>query len=412
MRYVILGASAAGINGARQLRKHSKEAEIVLVSKDKEVYSRCILYYYLGGMKTKKELSFAEADFENKYRIDWKKGVSCTGLKEQEKTVELSDGTKLTYDRLLIATGSSSVLPPVEGLREASGVFGFHNLSEVEKLLERTKAARHIVVMGGGLVGLDAAVGFLHAGKKVSVVEMEEHVLAKQLDQKSAGVYEEAMKKEGIALYLGRGVKKVCQGEQGEVSSLILTDGTTLPCDLMAVTVGVRPNVGFLKGTGLALKGAGLAIDSYGQTNVPDIYGAGDVTGVSPIWPAAVKQGMIAADNMAGVKTSMDDFFASKSTMNFFNIPTMALGVPNKPDDTYTQEVEDKENQYRKIIHKDGKIYGAIFQGDLSYGGVLTQLIARNIDVSRVKKPLFSIDYSDFFHTKDNYEFYYEKEDK
>lgn len=409
MRYVILGASAAGINGARQLRKHCKEAEIVLISKDKSIYSRCILHHYLGGIRTKEELCFAEADFESKYQVKWKKGLTCTGIDEAAKTLELSDGTKLTYDRLLIATGSSSFLPPVEGLREASGVFGFHNLSEAEALKEGAASARHIVVMGGGLVGLDAADGFLHAGKTVSLVEMETHVLAKQLDRRSAGTYEKAMEKAGIHLYLGSGIQKVCRGRQGEVVSLILTDGKELPCDLLAVTVGVRPNVDFLKNTRLLLKGRGLEIDAYGQTNVPDIYGAGDVTGGSPIWPAAVKQGMIAADNMAGIKTSMDDFFSSKATMNFFDIPTMSLGISEMPDDTYSQVVEDHGDQYRKIIHKNGKIFGAILQGDLSYGGVLTQLIAGNIDVSRVKKPLFAVDYSDFFHEKENFEFYYEE---
>lgn len=410
MRYVILGASAAGINGARQLRKHSKEAEIVLISKDQSIYSRCILHHYLGGIRTEAELCFAEADFETKYRVEWRKGLACTGLDAAKKMLTLSDGTELSYDRLLIATGSSSFLPPVEGLREASGVFGFHNLAEVEQLKQRTPSAKHIVVMGGGLVGMDAAEGFLYVGKKVSLVEMESHVLARQLDCRSAATYETAMEKEGIHLYMGCGIQKVCCGEQGEVTSIVLTDGRELPCDLLAVTVGVRSNVGFLKDTGLELKGRGLGIDVYGQTNIPDIYGAGDVTGESPIWPAAVKQGMVAADNMAGIRTSMDDFFASKSAMNFFGIPTLSMGISEMPDDTYSLVMEDTGDQYRKVIHKNGKIFGAILQGDLSYGGVLTQLIAKNVDVSRVKKPLFAVDYSDFFHTKENFEFYYEEE--
>ena len=117
---------------------------------------------------------------------------------------------------------------------------------------------------------------------------------------------------------------------------------------------------------------------------------------------------MIAAANMIGDRMSMEDFFASKSTMNFLEIPTMSLGLPVRPDDSYEELVDDTGDMYRKIIHKNGKIYGAILQGDLSYGGVLAQLISRKIDVSRVKKPLFDIDYSDFFHTKDNFEFYYD----
>ena len=103
----------------------------------------------------------------------------------------------------------------------------------------------------------------------------------------------------------------------------------------------------------------------------------------------------------------MTDFFASKSTMNFFGIPTMSLGRPDPQDETELVETQEGKDGYKKIIHKDGRILGAVIQGDLSYSGVLQQLIARRIDVSKVRKPLFEIDYSDFFHVSDNFEFYY-----
>lgn len=414
MRYVVLGASAAGVNGVRQLRKQCPEAEIILVSKDSSIYSRCILHHYLGNMRTKEELCFAEDDFEDRYKADWRKGVTCTGLDDKEKQVCLSDGTSIAYDRLLIATGSHTLLPAVKGLLGTEGVYGFHNLDEVEAIKKGAVKAEHIVVMGGGLTGLDAAVGFLRLGKKVGLVEMEGHLLAKQLDARSSGTYEKAMEHEGIVLHLGVGIWEVCQ-QEGTVTSLKLTDGSELACDMLVVTAGVRPNIDFLKGSDVECDRFGLVIDRYGQTSVPDIYGAGDVTGRSPIWPAAVKQGMVAAVNMAmghganGRRAAMDDFFASKSTMNFLGIPTMSLGIPERPDDSYDVVMEDKDGIYRKVIHKNGKIYGAILQGDLSYGGVLTQLIAGKIDVSKVKKPLFEIDYSDFFHTKENFEFYYEE---
>lgn len=414
MRYVVLGASAAGINGVRQLRKQCPEAEIILVSKDSSIYSRCILHHYLGNMRTKEELCFAEDDFEDRYKADWRKGVTCTGLDDKEKQVCLSDGTSIAYDRLLIATGSHTLLPAVKGLLGTEGVYGFHNLDEVEAIKKGAVKAEHIVVMGGGLTGLDVAVGFLRLGKKVGLVEMEGHLLAKQLDARSSGTYEKAMEHKGIVLHLGVGIREVCQ-QEGTVTSLKLTDGSELACDMLVVTAGVRPNIDFLKGSDVECDRFGLVIDRYGQTSVPDIYGAGDVTGRSPIWPAAVKQGMVAAVNMAmghganGRRATMDDFFASKSTMNFLGIPTMSLGIPERPDDSYDVVMEDKDGIYRKVIHKNGKIYGAILQGDLSYGGVLTQLIAGKIDVSKVKKPLFEIDYSDFFHTKENFEFYYEE---
>ena len=159
MRYVVLGASAAGVNGVRQLRKQCPEAEIILVSKDSSIYSRCILHHYLGNMRTKEELCFAEDDFEDRYKADWRKGVTCTGLDDKEKQVCLSDGTSIAYDRLLIATGSHTLLPAVKGLLGTEGVYGFHNLDEVEAIKKGAVKAEHIVVMGGGLTGLDAAVG-------------------------------------------------------------------------------------------------------------------------------------------------------------------------------------------------------------------------------------------------------------
>lgn len=409
MRYVVLGASAAGINGVRELRRHDPESEIILVSKDREIYSRCILHHYLGGIRDKEGICFAEPDFEEKYRVKWYRGMSCTGLDAEAREIIISGSIRIHYDRLLIATGSRSSLPPVEGLKEAGGVYGFHNLDEVEQIKAMALRQEHIVVMGGGLTGVDAAMGFLHMGKKVVLVELAEHLLVKQLDKRSASTYEKALKDQGVRLYLGTGILRVCCGPDKNVASIQLSDGQELPCTMLVVTAGVRPNVGFLEGTGVKTDRFGLVIDDHGRTNIPEIFGAGDVTGRSPIWPAAVKQAVTAAANMAGHTMTMDDFFASKSTMNFLGIPTMSLGMPVRPDDTYQETVEDTGEQYRKIIHREGRIYGAILQGDLSYGGVLTQLIARKIDVSRVKKPLFRVDYSDFFREKDNFEFYYDE---
>ena len=151
----------------------------------------------------------------------------------------------------------------------------------------------------------------------------------------------------------------------------------------------------------------GLIIDAKGKTNVENIYGAGDVTGRNPIWPTAVKEGIIAAHNMLGKEMIMTDFFGSKNTMNFVGIATMSLGMVEPADETYIVETKVEGDNYKKIIHKDGKIYGAIIQGDLSYAGVLTQLIKENIDVSKVTKSLFDIDYADFFNIEKNFEFSY-----
>ena len=409
MKYVVLGSSAAGINGVRELRNIDKESEIVLISKDKAIYSRCILHQYLSGHRDMAQLCFLERDFEDIYRVNWMKGRSCVGLNRQEKQVLLDHGETVSYDKLLIATGSHTFVPPVKNLKEAENVVGFRNIEDIAIFKEVAKTAQHVIVMGAGLVGIDCAVGFLELGVKVTLVEMAGWLLSKQLDERAAKTYQDAFKERGIGQYYGVGVAEVILDEQRRITEAVLTDGTRLPCDYVVVTAGVRANVEFLEGTGIETSRFGLVYDATGKTSDDDIYGAGDVSGTSPIWPVAVKEGIIAAGNMAGEPRRMTDFFASKSTMNFLGIPSMSLGDVNTSDEGVAAEVKETKDSYKKILHKDGKIVGAVLQGDLAYGGILQQLIARKIDVRKVKKPIFDIDYSDFFHIKDNFEFYYEE---
>lgn len=410
MKYVVLGSSAAGINGIRELRKLDKTSEIVLISKDKEIYSRCILHQYLGGERTIEQLCFAEQDFERRYQVNWIKGKACTGLKRKEKQVILEDGATVSYDKLLIATGSHTFIPPVKNLKEAINVSGFRNIEDMDVLKEAAKTAKHIIVMGAGLVGLDCASGFLELGVKVTLVEMAGWLLSKQLDERAAKTYQEAFLEQGVAQYYGVGISEVCLDQNRKITGVILSDGKQLPCDYVVVTAGVRSNVEFLQESGIETSRFGLIYDETGKTNDDSIYGAGDVSGKSPIWPVAVKEGIIAASNMAGVERKMTDFFASKSTMNFLGIPTMSLGDVNPKEGEAVVEIKETAHSYKKIVHQNGKIIGAILQGDLAYGGILQQLIARKIDVTKVKKPIFDIDYSDFFHMKENFEFYYEEE--
>ena len=410
MRYVVIGASAAGINGIRELRKIDKESEIILISKDSKMYSRCILHHYLRDERTVEELNFAEDNFEDLYHVNWIKGKAVTAVKPEEKKVILEDGTEVVYDKLLITTGSHTYIPPVKNLKEAKNVIGFRNLEDIETLKEAVKTRKKVLIMGAGLVGLDCASGLSDIGVHVSIVEMAGWMLPKQLDERAAKTYQDAFGALGVDQYYNVGISEAVLNENGEITSVILTDGTEVACDYVVVTAGVRSNVEFLEGSGIEVGKFGLIFDATGKTSNDDIYGAGDVSGLSPIWPAAVKEGIVAASNMAGVKRQMTDFFASKSTMNFRTIPTMSLGNVNPKDDSYSVEIQDKGESYKKIVHKNGKIVGAILQGDLAYGGILQQLIARHIDVTKVKKPIFDVDYSDFFNTKENFEFYFEED--
>lgn len=408
MKYVIIGSSAAGINAIRELRKYDKEGEIILVSKDEHIYSRCILHQYLAGERTLERLNFAEPDFDKVYNVKWMRGREAIGLRPANHILVLDGNEELGYDKLLVATGSHTFIPPIKGLSEADNYIGFRNIDDIEVLKEVPKYAKNIIVLGSGLIGIDCATGYLHMGVKVTLVDFAGWLLNRQLDERAAKTYIDAFKENGVDQYYGVGVNEVHVDDNHKIYEIVLSDGTVLPCDYFIVTAGVRSNVEFLKDSGLELSRFGLVYNEFGQTSDPDVYGAGDVSGQSPIWPVAVKEGMVAAANMAGHREKMTDFFASKSTMSFLGIHTMSLGIVTPPDDTYRVDTYDKNGVYKKVVSKDGVITGALLQGDLAYGGVLQQMIARKIDVRKVKKPLFEIDYSDFFHERANLEFAYE----
>ena len=147
MKYVVLGASAAGINGVRELRCLDKDADITLISKDDKIYSRCILHHYMEGIRDVKKLEFIEDDFINKNNIKWIKGTEIIGVDPKAKKVMISNGEEVEFDKLLIATGSNTFFPPIPNLREASNAVGFRNFDDCEKIMEGSKTCNNIVVM-------------------------------------------------------------------------------------------------------------------------------------------------------------------------------------------------------------------------------------------------------------------------
>lgn len=404
---VVVGVSAAGINAAKTLREIDKNIEIILVSKDEYVYSRCILHHFLDGRRDMKSLDFTPENFFKTYKIKWVKGVEVIGIDTNEKKLKLSNNEELSYDKVILATGSSSFLPPIENLRSANNVIGLRNLDDAIKIKEEVKKVKNVAILGAGLVGVDALAGLLDYGVNITLIEMGDRILPLQLDKYAAGVYEERLREEGVDFRFGVRAEKVIVDNNNNPLSIKLNTGEEVPCELIIACTGVRSNIGFLKDSGIECDKFGLIINSKGETNVRDVYGAGDITGRNPIWPTAVKEGIVAANNVLGKMIYMNDFFGSKNTMNFCGVATMSLGMVNAPDNSYIEEKQIKGKDYKKIIHKEGVIYGAIIQGDLSYVGVLTQLIKENIDIRKVTKPLFNIDYSDFFNEKENLEFVY-----
>ncbi len=403
MRYVIIGAGVAGIEAAKTIRKNDNAGEILLVSADTHVHSRCMLHKYIAGERDEQGLDFSERDFFEKYAVEWKKGVRVEKVCPDAKEISLEGGEKVGYDKLLLAGGADSFIPPVGELRSASNVYGLRNLSDAQMIVREAETAENVLVIGSGLVGLDAAYGLLERGKKITIVEMADQILPVQLDAHGAAAYQERFEKAGVRFVLGRKASEaVCEAD-GKIHKVTLDNGDELVCDLLIVAAGVRPALACLEGSGIECE-RGVTVDASMKTSKEDIYAAGDITGLSGIWPNATDQGHVAGANMSGAKAQYTDTYAVKNTINFFGLVTLCVGKIRPEEGDQIQIKEDK-TQYKRVILRDGKVEGVLLQGDISNAGIWQYLIKNKIQVDGIHKDIFDISYADFYQVKENGEY-------
>lgn len=405
MKHVIIGAGAAGITAAKTIRKLCPQDEIIMISVDEQVHSRCMLHKYLSHERDAKGISFIPDDFFEKYQIQWSCGKRIDRLVPVEKKVLLQDQSEISYDKLLVATGAESFIPPVGALRTASNVFGLRHLSDATAIDKRAKAATNIVIIGSGLVGLDAAFGLMEQGKKVTVVEMAEQILPIQLDRNAAGEYQKRFEEAGCQFYLGRKGTDTITDEQGLITKLVLDNKEALDCDLIIVAAGVRPAIDLFEDSGLKVERS-IVVNGTLQTSNPDIYAAGDVTGLSGIWPNAMKQGKIAAMNMCGGNYQYIDRYALKNTINFFGLVSLGVGelTPKEGD---VIQIEECSKGYKRAILRNHVLVGILLQGDISNAGIYQYLIKHQIDLSSIERNVFYLNFGDFYGVKSNGEFDY-----
>ena len=402
MKHVVIGSGAAGITATKVLREQNKDAEIVVLSADETVYSRCMLHHFISGERQVADLSFIPDGFFEQNDIRFCPGITVTGIDTANRSV-LFDGGQESYDRLLISTGSESVFPPIDGLAGVKQVYGLRDLSDAKAVREQAKRAEHIVIIGAGLVGLDAAYGLVKMGKAPIVIEAAETILSTNLDAHASATYQTKFEDAGCTFYLRRKVRGVVGDNSGNVSAVTLDNGDTLSCDLLIVAVGVRPMIGFLQDSGIAC-GRGIMVNEHLATNVPGIYAAGDATGLSESWPSATLQGEVAAMNMLGIPTAQKDTFTMQNTIHFFGIPSLSVGrLQAAPGDA--EDCREDRNRYQKVITQGGVPVGVILQGDISRSGFWQHLIKNKINVTDTPKPIWNVSFADSYGLDENGEY-------
>jgi NAD(P)H-nitrite reductase large subunit len=331
MRFVIVGASAAGISAAETLHRHDECAEIVIISDEELIYSRPMLSYYLAGARDEEGLLYRSRDFFKDNRLE---AIIARAVKldPEKNQVHLEDGRKVDYDRLLLATGASPRFPKAEGM-DKEGVFGLRKITDVEGMLARLPHATRAVVLGAGLVGLKAAAGLKQHGLDVTVLVGSPQVLSQMLDESSSEVFKQIFEENGVPVITG--VQAAAVLGKAQVEGLELTSGEVYPCELIVVGKGVDPNLDLVEGTSIKMD-YGILIDEHCRTNVPDIYAAGDAAQamdvlrgepwINALWPCAAEQGRIAALNMAGEEAAYKGSMRMNS-VQFFDLAVISAGL-------------------------------------------------------------------------------------
>lgn len=378
MTYVIIGNGPAGINAIEQIRKIHPDGEIILVSKENTLpYSRIMLLEYLIGEVCEDQLYYRDKDFYIKNNVNIKLGKSVTGIIPEQKRVNLDDGSYIIYDKLLIATGSSPVIPNFAQCG-IEGVFTLWDKSDCERIrgyIENIKAISEIVVIGGGLLGLQTARALSSIGLLVTVVEKQDRIMPLQLDKKASMLLMEAASKSGVKFMVETEVLSL-EEEKGLIK-YVLTNKGKIRADAVFVSVGVKPNLDFVENTGLK-RNKGLIVSEHMETNIPDIYAAGDIAEakeyltndntVRALWPCAVQQGKVAGLNMAGCKEIYNGSVAMNS-IELFGLSLISFGEIQGEGISGIMKNYGNGN-YQMLYFREDRLVGAIFVGSIQRAGV------------------------------------------
>lgn len=396
MSYTIIGNSVSAISAIEAIRSIDHRSQITLISDEiYHTYSRPLISYYLAGKVDDSKMYYRPLDFYERKGVRTLLGKKVLKVDTSSRKLVLGD-EELPFEKLLIATGASPSIPPIDGL-DRTRFFTFTKWDDAKAILEELNGKKNPVVLGAGLIGVKAAEALNLRGFRVTMVELAKTILPNALDKKASCIMEKAARDAGIEVITENTIVEV-HSKKGEPQTLTLKDGRMLPCDLLIIAVGVRPNIQLVEGTQIEV-GRGIKVDQFMQTNIKGIYSSGDVSEARellkdesepvPIWPNGYAQGKTAGKNMAGESRPFRGS-VNMNSVEINHIPVISVGLSNiEGDDLEILLREDtRKNYYRKIVLKDDRIVGAILVNCIDRAGIITSLIIDRIDVSNFKDAL------------------------
>jgi nitrite reductase (NADH) large subunit len=387
--YLIIGNGIAGSTAAENIRKNDKGGNIRIVTdEDLAFYYRTRLNEFISGDITEQGLLAKKQEWYKQTGIELILKTRITGGDSTERIVIAEGNKKFPYDKLLIAAGSRSFIPPIEG-SEKRGVFALRHIKDSRDIIKYAGNTEKVVIIGGGLLGLEAGNAFRRLGKDVTIVEFFPRLLPRQLDIEGAKRLQAIMEGMGFSFRLGAKTHEIAGGDF--VDGVHLESGEILSARMVLISAGVRPNMDLALPMSLDAD-KGIKVDERLRTNQADIYAAGDVAEFKGmpygIWPAAMEQGKIAGTNMAGG----DMVYGGTTMANILKVVGIELASAGDIDAENKREsrVVSDEATYKKIVLDNNRIIGCIMLGDTKGFNKITKAMSEKRDLSGIKDRILS----------------------
>ncbi len=414
IHYLVIGNGAAGLSAAEVIRTRDESARITIVSNESHrFYSRPGIAYYLSGQIPAGQLISRSESFYQGHRLDLLHST-VTALDLETRHVLLENGQALPFDVLLLAMGASAVRPPFRG-SDLDGVVTFDTLDDAKGIVAFSHRAKRAVVVGGGITALELAEGLQHRGVRTTLLQRGDRVWPRLFDPRESAIIEEAIKHEGIEILYGEELSEI-HGKRGRVRGVLLKSGKELSCQIVGVAIGVRPVLSLVEETSLE-KDQGLLVNNHLQTNVREVFAAGDVAQVHDrwtgkhnldvLWPSAINEGRAAGYNMVdiahgnepqliyqkgspfnaallfGVHVTVIGHVGNQNTESseeFQHISRGSSNVWTSPfSSSYRSAWDKKGTNSIRIVMSGGKIVGALIMGDQRSADPLRDLIENEV---------------------------------
>ena len=393
MKLVMIGNGMAGVRTLEELRKLAPDLYDITVfgAEPHGNYNRILLSPVLAGEMTLPGIMLNDLDWYRENDITLRAGVAITRIDRARRRVIAADGTEAEYDRLLLATGSNPFILPVPG-KDLPGVITYRDIADTEAMIEAAQSHRHAVVIGAGLLGLEAANGLAIRGMDVTVVHLMPWIMERQLDPVAAGMLQKSLEDKGLKFLLEKQTAELVAGESGRVATLRFKDGSSIPADLVVMAAGIRPNTDVAKASGLHCN-RGVVVNDTMQTFDPRIYAVGECAEhrgtayglVAPLF----EQAKVCANHLAnfGIGRYVGSMVSTK--LKVTGIDVFSAGDFAGGDETEEIVLADRQGGvYKKLVLRDNRIVGAVLYGDTVDGSWYLQLMKDRQDIHELRDHL------------------------